>query len=1204
MNRVVLLYRIILTCLSCISMSQIDTSFDLESPHVRSDQLSITSWNSRGLVAALPYLNEILETSDIVALSEHWLHSNRLNVLTDISQDFNVIARSSKYANASEFGYKRGQGGVAIFWRKTISGVSPITSLLHDRICGIRVQSSHGRILNILSIYMPSPGSEDDFDTVLDDLSDFIENMETGSLTMLCGDFNGDVGVLGGKKSTRRPTALGRKLMKFFNEYSLLLCNMQSYSTGPLNTFIGGVGSSTIDYIAVPYGLRDDIVSCEVLVDHALNTSDHHALKAILKHEYLDIDTPLPVSTNIKWNKISDHNLLHIYTNPADDFCRDFCERVEIETMGPCEIDDTLESITNRLANLGDKLPRAKFRKHVRPFWNAALTELKKAKVQAYRIWKSEGCVRDPDNVGLINHKTAKRNFRRELKKVQRVFEKKQVQDLIISAECDRNKFWKLVKNARQTKQSNTISIKNKQGKVVHEVAEVVEVWRDHFSRLCKAKPDPNFDSVHYDHVSNKVREWYSERDTDVFLEEPFSVDELFKAVKRLNKGKAAGCDSITAEHLQKAGRNLILLLTRIFNRLVEIEYIPLNFRKGTQIPLYKGKNTCTLDPNNYRGITLLTSLNKVFEILVWERMKGWWEDVQVISPLQGACRTGRSCLHSALNLQETISVGLGTRKRVLVSYLDVSKAFDGVWTDGLFYQLRKKGVVGKVWRLLYSSYQNFQCKARVLGTYSDWYRMECGIHQGGFLSLLKYVAFIDPLIRELEVSNLGCNVVGIPTSPIGYADDMATASLSKVNVDKSLTLIDQYAKKWRYAYNAKKSAILIFGESKREHEVGVKYRNFSLGNSKVPEESMYDHVGIKNCLFGNTMPRTMDRISKGRRAFNAVASLGIKKNGINMSTCSILYWSIIVPIVTYGSELWVLKGDEIGELRKFQRYIGRRCQRYPKRSPNFSAYAPLGWMSIDRVIQVKKMLFLRTILIADDLDISKQILYNRAIEFSDNVETCRQNEFSSPIFDILNTSILVDLYNECMRMIVDGYYYSKKAWRDLVWKKVWLKEDEDCLTLYKQPHQKYLLFEITNKPYYLIWWILADLYPRKISMCETMAALVCDTSLLKATDYRLKKKSYSHKICTRCDLGSVEDIRHLVMQCPGFSNQMSELFEKLLQMDNETADRVAHDPVNYFNIIMGMQPEYASCESMVEIWLHTGDTISKIYRSVIKGRT
>ena len=258
----------------------------------------------------------------------------------------------------------------------------------------------------------------------------------------------------------------------------------------------------------------------------------------------------------------------------------------------------------------------------------------------------------------------------------------------------------------------------------------------------------------------------------------------------------------MSAEHLQFAGPSLVPLLTKIYRRIVALEYVPANFRKGTEIPLYKGKNTCTLDMNNYRGITLLTSLNKVFEILLWERMKGWWEGEQVISPLQGACRTGKSCLHSALTLQETVSVGLGTRKRVLVTYLDVPKAFDGVWIDGLFFQLREKGIVGRVWRLLYSSYKNFQCKVRISGSYSDWYTMECGIHQGGFLSLLKYVTFIDPLLRDLEHSRLGCDVAGILTSPIGYADDMSTACVSKINVDKSLTQIAQYANKWRYSYN------------------------------------------------------------------------------------------------------------------------------------------------------------------------------------------------------------------------------------------------------------------------------------------------------------------------------------------------------------------------------------------------------------------
>ena len=125
----------------------------------------------------------------------------------------------------------------------------------------------------------------------------------------------------------------------------------------------------------------------------------------------------------------------------------------------------------------------------------------------------------------------------------------------------------------------------------------------------------------------------------------------------------------------------------------------------------------------------------------------------------------------------------------------------------------------------MYSSYQTVRCKARLAGKYSDRYTMECGIHQ------LRYTTFIDPLIQILEQSNLGYKIAGISVNPVGYADDMASATLSKTNVDKS----QKYAKKWRYSYNAKKSVILFFGESRREHERGVKYRNFYLNGDKVP---------------------------------------------------------------------------------------------------------------------------------------------------------------------------------------------------------------------------------------------------------------------------------------------------------------------------------------------------------------------------------
>ena len=118
------------------------------------------------------------------------------------------------------------------------------------------------------------------------------------------------------------------------------------------------------------------------------------------------------------------------------------------------------------------------------------------------------------------------------------------------------------------------------------------------------------------------------------------------------------------------------------------------------------------------------------------------------------------------------------------------------------------------------------------------------------------------------------------------------------------------------------------------------------------------------------------DRVSKGKRA---ITGDGIRKKGFNMATCSTLYCSIIIPIITYGSEIWVMKNDGIECLRKFQRYVGHKCQRFPSRSPNYSAYAPLGWISIEKVVFAKKLLFLCTILVMDDDSVYKRLISQRA---------------------------------------------------------------------------------------------------------------------------------------------------------------------------------------------------------------------------------
>ena len=103
---------------------------------------------------------------------------------------------------------------------------------------------------------------------------------------------------------------------------------------------------------------------------------------------------------------------------------------------------------------------------------------------------------------------------------------------------------------------------------------------------------------------------------------------------------------------------------------------------------------------------------------------------------------------------------------------------------------------------------------------------MEAGIHQGGYLSFIQYIAFIDSLIAELENSELCCKIEATCVSPLGYTDDLAMACINTNRIDCTLDIVFAHSRKWRYDFNPKKSAILVFGETNAQRALGSTYRS------------------------------------------------------------------------------------------------------------------------------------------------------------------------------------------------------------------------------------------------------------------------------------------------------------------------------------------------------------------------------------------
>ena len=136
---------------------------------------------------------------------------------------------------------------------------------------------------------------------------------------------------------------------------------------------------------------------------------------------------------------------------------------------------------------------------------------------------------------------------------------------------------------------------------------------------------------------------------------------------------------------------------------------------------------------------------------------------------------------------------------------------------------------------------------------------------------------FINGLISEIESSRLCCKIQDISSSAAGYADDLTTTAVSKNRTDKIKlnSLVYEYGNKWRCSFNAKKSAVLVYGESLRGNVKNAEHRIFKLGPDRISEKQEYDHVGIKASIDPRNKSRVLERNGKSRRTLNATTGLG-----------------------------------------------------------------------------------------------------------------------------------------------------------------------------------------------------------------------------------------------------------------------------------------------------------------------------------------
>ena len=212
-------------------------------------------------------------------------------------------------------------------------------------------------------------------------------------------------------------------------------------------------------------------------------------------------------------------------------------------------------------------------------------------------------------------------------------------------------------------------------------------------------------------------------------------------------QNKSYGFYSFPVSILKYANGILSEVLSNIFNKSIELGTFPSKLKMAKVIPIFKSDDET--DPNNYRPISLLSCFNRIFEKLVFKRLKSFIDERKIISSLQYGFRQGHSTEHAILDIVNAIQSNMDTGKFSCGVFVDLKKVFDTVDHGILLQKLAHYGFRGLIndW---FRSYLHERTQVTVVGNRSsDKSIITCGVPQG---------AVLEPLLFLLYVNDIYCS--------------------------------------------------------------------------------------------------------------------------------------------------------------------------------------------------------------------------------------------------------------------------------------------------------------------------------------------------------------------------------------------------------------------------------------------------------------
>lgn len=424
-----------------------------------------------------------------------------------------------------------------------------------------------------------------------------------------------------------------------------------------------------------------------------------------------------------------------------------------------------------------------------------------------------------------------------------------------------------------------------------------------------------NFPSNKNTNLTNEVYSVFTDNKT---------VKEFIMARRNI---KSMGLNKIANIVLKKLPPEYINFLVIIINNAYNNCYFPSLWKMALITPIPKSLLDSS-DISHFRPISLLCNESKIYELFLKEKIQDFCFSYGIGNLLQFGFSPGKSTGHAMTYFSEYVQKGYKKKEPCLVVSIDLRKAFDSVWIDGLIFKMGCMNFPRHLCKLLLDYLSNRKFKVIFNNTPSEEHPISTGVPQGSILGPPLFNIFISdfPLDWENEAKS------------IFFADDILIFKSSKnvrqliTNMNSFLDTLKNYFKRWKLTINISKcEAILLRNyESFISKPQKIFKQNDSIRllieNERIEVRDQIKYLGVVFHKKGSIIPQVDHMIRKGRGAFSLLKGIFLKKK-LSSKVKLTCYKQLIKPIFTYGFAGWCsISSNQMKRLRSLERKVLYKC--------------------------------------------------------------------------------------------------------------------------------------------------------------------------------------------------------------------------------------------------------------------------------------